>query len=178
MAIAARSEPRQHAGQDLRPGVLFTAEPRGAALTGPRPGSCAAPPHVPQVIVLTGRLGTGPRRTGRRRSPARSSSDGIPNAMLHPTAGAVVAGVACAYHGPISALPRQRFPPRPERVSPLSAPRFHPLTSTKTRNEFFPHPTSHTGRSMIFFPHAPGYLWSRRIIRFRFVPSAGPISRH
>lgn len=92
LAIAARSEPRQHAGQDLRPGVLFIAEPGGAALTGPRPGSCVAPPHVPQVIVLTGRLGTGPGRTGRRRSPARSNSDGIPNAMLHPTAGAVVAG--------------------------------------------------------------------------------------
>ena len=93
-----------------------------------RPGSCAAP-HVPQVIVLTGRLGIGPGRTGRRRSPARSSSDGIPERDAHPTAGAVVPRAACAYHGPISALPRQRFPPRPERVSPLiptfSPTRFH-----------------------------------------------------
>ncbi len=45
LAIAARSEPRQHAGQDLRPGALFIVEPGGAALTGPRPGSCAAPPR-------------------------------------------------------------------------------------------------------------------------------------
>ncbi len=84
LSIAARSEPRQHAGQDLRPGILFIAEPGGAALTGPPPGSCAAPPHVPQVIVLTSRLGTGPGRTGRRRSPARSSSDGIPTRCCIP----------------------------------------------------------------------------------------------
>ena len=49
-------------------------------------------------------------------------------------------GGGMAYHGPISALPRQRFPPRSERVSPLSAPRFHPLTSTKTLNPQSPHP--------------------------------------
>src|SRR5712692_2571545 len=134
LVIAARSEARQQQVRTLG-GVLSIGEPGGAALTGPRPGSCAAP-HVPHVIALTGRLGTGPERTGHRRSPARSSLGRNPERDAHPTACAVVAGVACAYHGPISALPRQRFPPRPERVSPLSAPRFHPLTSTKTLLSF------------------------------------------
>ena len=81
---------------------------------------------------MTGRLRIETGRTGRRGLPARSSSDGTTERDAHPTAGAVVARVACAHHGPISALLRQRFQPRPERVSPLSPTRFHPHDSTKS----------------------------------------------
>jgi len=43
----------------------------------------------------------------------------------HPRAGAVIAKLAC----PIFARPRERLRPFPERVSVLSAPRFHPHDS-------------------------------------------------
>jgi hypothetical protein len=88
------------------------------------------PPHVPQVIVLTGRLGTGPGRTGRRRSPARSSSGGIPERDAHPTAGAGAAGVACAHHGRFlrcldsaSRRPQNGFPPSHPHVFTHTIPR-------------------------------------------------------
>lgn len=125
LAIAARSEPRQHAGQDLRPGVVFIAEPGGAALTvrdlaaalpPPRPtGRCldrqvrdrTRAPGSPKVSCAV-ELGRNPGSRCASHSRRRRRGGGM--RVSWPD--------FCAASTALPAAPRARFPPLIPTFSP------------------------------------------------------------
>jgi hypothetical protein len=93
--MAARSEPRQHVAE-------VGAQGAAGEVAHPPPGRAVVPaalhpPARPTRRVCDRRVGERMRACGSAKI-LRTIELGIPEGDTHPTAGTVVAGVACVYH--------------------------------------------------------------------------------